>query len=77
MRYNNYQNNRRGNNHNYNSHRQGQSYVWRVTWWNRYIKNGAYQYKSFRSKTQALMFRDKLKSNPNNNVSSYLDKIEG
>lgn len=75
MRYNNYQNNRRWNNNNYNPHR-GQSYVWRVRWWNMNVKNGAYQYKSFRSKTQALMFRDKLKSNPNNNVSSYLEKIE-
>ena len=75
MRYNNYQNNRRGGNNNYNSRGNGQSYVWRVRWWNMNVKNGAYQYKSFRSKAQALIFRDKLECNPNNHVW-YVEKIE-
>ena len=75
MRSNYYQHKQRSNKA-YRPHGGDQSYVWRVRWWNMNVKNGAYQYKSFRSKTQALMFRDKLKCNPNNNVSSYLEKIE-
>ena len=47
----------------------GASYVWRVTWCNMNVRNGAYQYKCFRNKQDALIFIAKLENNPYNNVS--------
>lgn len=68
MSYNNYHNNYGRGGNNYRSNRGGQTYVWRVTWWNINVRHGAYQHRSFRSKVDAMIFRDKLKSNPHNNV---------
>ena len=72
MKYNNYGKQQRGNQRRYSSSRRsnagGQSYVWRLVWYNFNVKNGANQYRSFRSKAQALIFRDKIISNPNNHI---------
>ena len=68
MRYNNHQNNRRGGHGGYRSHGGGQSYVWRVRWWNPNVNGGFDQYKSFRSKAEALIFKAKKESNWHNRV---------
>ena len=75
MKYNNYGKQHRRNHGSHSSNAGGQSYVWRVKWYNWNVRNGADQYKSFRSKTQALMFRDKLESNPKNYVYSGIEKV--
>ena len=77
MRYNNFnQNKRRTNNGGYKPrHVSAQNYVWRVEWCNSNVKNGAWQRKAFRSKTEALIFKTKLENNPNNYVLSYIEKI--
>jgi hypothetical protein len=75
MRYNN-RKPQRNNHSSYRANAGGQSYVWRVRWWNMNVRYGADQFKAFRSKAQALIFQAKLKSNPNNYVAD-LEKIAG
>lgn len=66
----------RNNHSSYRGNAGGQSYVWRVRWWNMNVRHGADQFKAFRSKAQALIFQAKLKSNPNNYVAD-LEKVAG
>ena len=75
MRYNN-RKSQRNNHSSYRVNAGGQSYVWRVRWWNMKVRHGADQFKAFRSKAQALIFQAKLKSNPNNYVAD-LEKVAG
>lgn len=76
MRYNYNRKPQRSNHSSYRPNVGGQSYVWRVRWWNMNVRHGADQFKAFRSKAQALIFQAKLKSNPNNYVAD-LEKVAG
>ena len=75
MRYNN-RKPQRNNQSSYRANAGGQSYVWRVRWWNMNVRHGTDQFKAFRSKAQALIFQAKLTSNPNNYVAD-LEKVAG
>ena len=54
----------------------GANYVWRVEWCNRNVRNGATQYRAFKSKQAALIFESKLNSNCNN-YGIWIEKYYG
>ena len=78
MGYNNYSSrNHRSNNGQRRYGGGGQTYLWRVRWWNINVRGGADQYKVFRSKLDAMAFIVKMKNNPNNYVDPNPEKWNG
>ena len=73
MRYNNY-NNGRNRNQGYSRRNVGQSYVWRLSWYDCRVHMD--KSRSFRSKVQALMLKSKLDANYNM-ICVKLEKWEG
>ena len=73
MRYNNY-NNGRNRNQGHGRRNVGQSYVWRLSWYD--CRAHMDKSRSFRSKVQALMLKSKLDANYNM-IGVRLEKWEG
>ena len=73
MRYNNY-NNGRNRNQGHSRRNVGQSYVWRLSWYD--SRAHMDKSRSFRSKVQALMLKSKLGANYNM-IGVRLEKWEG
>ena len=67
MRSNYYQHKQRSNKA-HRPHSGSQSYVWRIMWTNPRVNNGHFQYRSFRNKADALIFKSRLESNYYNTV---------
>lgn len=63
-------------NRNHYKSNSGQTYVWRVKWYNFNVNDGDWQYRAFTSKKDALMFECKLRNNPNNNMIR-IEKYDG
>ena len=58
----------------YRGNSGGQTYVWRVSWWD--SRRCARQYRAFRSRTSALMFKSNIENKPFASPI-YMEKWEG
>ena len=75
MKYNSYQSGRRNGRGRHNgANRIGQSYVWRLSWYD--CRSSKTKSRAFTSKTQALMLKSKLDANYNM-IDVRLEKWEG